>query len=217
MGRKLRSILRNEEGLEREREKREIFSTRAPRFFEPKKFIISFALRFVPRDIVSHVLFFRHGFLWKWGDVRWQGNSPRGWRMFCNFSGLLVSRAVLLIETKFSPPWLIGRIRFFPFRIARICQVFFSFFFFFDFFVFFFFFFCFFFWCDKYHRFRSDAKIRYLRWYKWCKGIFQGKGFLDIFTLKIYIPGVLTVEIYVEARIFIKLDSFTTGFQIENV
>lgn len=54
-------------------------------------------------------------------------------------------------------------------------------------------------------------------WYKWCKGIFQGKRFLDIFTLKIYIPGVLTVEIYVEARIFIKLDSSTTGFQIENV
>lgn len=133
--------------------------------------------------------FFRHEFLWKQG-AHVGKETPRGWgKLFCNFSGLLVSRAVLvlLIETKFSPPWLIGRIRFFPFQIAQICRLFFSF-------LLFLFF-------DKYRIDFQDISGLCTREFS------KGRDFLDIFTLKIYIPGVLTVEIYVEvriARIFIK-------------
>lgn len=131
--------------------------------------------------------FFRHEFLWKQG-AHVGKETPRGWgKLFCNFSGLLVSRAVLvlLIETKFSPPWLIGRIRFFPFQIAQICRLFFSFL-----------------------LFLFSINIDFQDISGLCTREFsKGRDFLDIFTLKIYIPGVLTVEIYVEvriARIFIK-------------
>lgn len=124
---------------EREREKRNFFHSSSSIFRTEEVYYLVCTSLCAARYRVACPVFSPRIFM-KVGGVRWQGNSPRGWRMFCNFSGLLVSRAVLLIETKFSPPWLIGRIRFFPFRIARICQVFFSFFFFFDFFVFFFFF-----------------------------------------------------------------------------
>lgn len=77
------------------------FSTRAPPFFNRGGRSLSrFHFALCPPDIVRHVLFFRRRFLWKQGGVRWQGNSPRGWRMFCNFSGLLVSRAVLVFLLK---------------------------------------------------------------------------------------------------------------------
>lgn len=131
--------------------------------------------------------FFSPRIFMKAGGARWQGNSAGMGKLFCNFSGLLVSRAVLvlLIETKFSPPWLIGRIRFFPFQIAQICRLFFSFL-----------------------LFLFSINIDFQDISGLCTREFsKGRDFLDIFTLKIYIPGVLTVEISVEvriARIFIK-------------
>lgn len=187
----------------RDRERKEIFSTR---FFN-RTGLLSRYLHFV-RDIAWHVLFFHHGFLWKQG-ARVGKETPRGWRMFCNFSGLLVSRAVLLIETKFSPPWLIGRIRFFPFQIARISQVF-SFFFFFFFFFFF-----------RYDKYRIDFQvIRYLRRYKWWKRIFLREGIFRYFYAENLYPRGFDCGNLRKGRDrqdFYKTRRSTTVFQIEIV
>lgn len=90
----LRSISRDDARGEK------FFSTRAPPFFNRGGRSLSrlhFAL--CPPDIVRHVLFFRRRFLWKQGAYVGK-ETPRGWRMFCNFSGLLVSRAVLVFLLK---------------------------------------------------------------------------------------------------------------------
>lgn len=90
----LRSISRDDAWGEK------FFSTRAPPFFNRGGRSLSrlhFAL--CPPDIVRHVLFFRRRFLWKQGAYVGK-ETPRGWRMFCNFSGLLVSRAVLVFLLK---------------------------------------------------------------------------------------------------------------------